>query len=333
MLIQLATLIMTLASAQSTPAQSLKEPSANAMTTALAFVHNLGVPTALVPENDRRLKTQLIESLSKTRGLSQDLIGNCLEKSIFRKYAGDKSLLTLAVMERINQEQTPASRLKLFDKLRTHCDLLSTQFDMISEPQRKPIQDLVEWIKQNHQPGQHLNVIAICTGNTRRSAFTAAMGNLAASYYGLPDIRFASGGTAPDAINPRTITALRDIGFEIEDTGEAAPSIQVGHPNPIYRFRWGRGQETREFSKVYSDAANPQKGYAAILVCTEADEACPSVPGAQARISMPFLDPKVYDGASIETAKYAERRDDIGRCLMCALMQARRQLNQANKNP
>lgn len=303
------------------------------MTTAIAFVQNHGKSTALVPENDRRLKTKLIESLSKTRGLSQDLVGDCFEKSIFRKFASDESPLTPAVMERINNDQTPPSRLKMFDKLRTHCDLLSTQFDMISEPQYKPIQELVQWIVRNYQPGQDLNVIAICTGNTRRSALTAAMGNVAASYYGLPNLHFTSGGTAPDAINPRTITALRDIGMEIHDTGEAAPSRQAGHPNPIYRVRWGTGLETKEFSKIYSDAANPQKGFAAILVCTEADETCPSVPGAGARISMPFLDPKVFDGATIEAAKYAERRDDIGRCLMSALMQARRQLHEANKGP
>ena len=47
------------------------------------------------------------------------------------------------------------------------------------------------------------------------------------------------------------------------------------------------------------------------MVCGEADAACPFVKGAALRVSMPYLDPKIYDGGSLESAKYAERRDDI----------------------
>ena len=37
------------------------------------------------------------------------------------------------------------------------------------------------------------------------------MGNIAAAYYGLPNVRFYSGGTAPSAFNSRTIAALGEI--------------------------------------------------------------------------------------------------------------------------
>ena len=67
-----------------------------------------------------------------------------------------------------------------------------------------------------------------------------------------------------------------------------------------------------EFSKKYTDAHNPQDGFAAILVCSEADTTCPKVAGASARIPVPYLDPKAFDGAPFEAAKYAERRDDDG---------------------
>ncbi len=77
---------------------------------------------------------------------------------------------------------------------------------------------------------------------------------------------------------------------------------------------------------MYSDPANPQSGFAAILVCSEADSDCPTVKGASARIAMPFLDPKIYDGSTFETAKYAERRDDIARTILMAVCQAQRQL-------
>jgi arsenate reductase len=41
---------------------------------------------------------------------------------------------------------------------------------------------------------------------------------------------------------------------------------------------------------------------------------------------MPYLDPKVYDDGAYEIAKYAERRDDIGRLMLSVMMQARGEL-------
>jgi hypothetical protein len=60
------------------------------------------------------------------------------------------------------------------------------------------------------------------------------------------------------------------------------------------------------FSKVYSDACNPQELFAAVMVCSDADQACPIVFGAEERISLPFEDPKDYDGTPEETERYDE---------------------------
>jgi hypothetical protein len=67
------------------------------------------------------------------------------------------------------------------------------------------------------------------------------------------------------------------------------------------------------FSKTYSDPANPAEKFCAIMVCTDADEACPFVPGADLRISMPYDDPKAFDGTPMEEAKYDERCRQIAR--------------------
>jgi hypothetical protein len=152
------------------------------------------------------------------------------------------------------------------------------------------------------------------------------MGNLAAAYYGMPEIRFHSGGTAPTAFNPRTISALKGIGFEVVPTGKEAERGEPKTANPIYRVRWGEGFDTIEFSKHYGDQSNPQAGFAALMVCGEADAACPFVKGASLRVSMPYLDPKIYDDGAYESAKYAERRDDIGRLMLSVMIQARGEL-------
>jgi hypothetical protein len=142
----------------------------------------------------------------------------------------------------------------------------------------------------------------------------------------------------PSAFNSRTVATLKAIGIEIEPTGEEAKRGLDGSPNPLYSIRWGEEtgdsapvMETIEFSKHYGDVSNPQSGFAAIMICSQADSECPMVKGASRRISMPYLDPKMYDDSEYEGAKYAERRDDVGRLMLAVLLKARRQLEADGK--
>ncbi len=129
------------------------------------------------------------------------------------------------------------------------------------------------------------------------------------------------------------MSTLKEIGIEIEPTGREAARGEPQTANPIYRLCWGTpaatGEpplEATEFSKHYDDPANPQHGFAALMVCGEADAACPLVKGSAFRVSMPYLDPKIYDGGSYESAKYAERRDDIARVMLSVMMQAHQRI-------
>lgn len=297
----------------------------NRLVTALRFAHHYARPEALVPGNDRALKVALSAALAKAPGLSAEVAGTFLDRDALRRFTADGPL-SVARMDELLRAREPGSRADMHAKLRAHADLLTTQFDTIDGAHRKPNADLATWIAQNYEPGRPLGLIVMCTANTRRSMLGATMGNVAAAYYGLPGVRFYSGGTDPDAINPRAVATLKEIGVEIEPTGKEAPRGKPNVPNPIYRVSWGKGLETVEFSKKYTDAHNPQRGFASVLVCSEADEACPQVPGASARVPVPYLDPKAFDGAAFEGAKYAERRDDIGRFMLSVLMQARRRL-------
>ena len=251
----------------------------------------------------------------------------------FTKLAGSDDRIGPTEIKEAVDAAVPASRLRLLPKLREHADALSTSFDMIDESHRLAGGKLADWIAKNYRPGQPLDVVAVCTGNSRRSIMGATMGNVAAAYYGMPEIRFHSGGTTPSAFNSRTVGALRDIGVDVEPTGKEAARGEPNTKNPVFGLRWGTRAETgapvletTEFSKHYSDPSNPQQGFAALMVCGEADGACPFVKGAAIRISMPYLDPKIYDGSSFEAAKYAERRDDMGRLMLATMMQARQRL-------
>jgi len=293
----------------------------------LWLAHRYGKPEAVIPEHDQKLKGTLSKALGNERTLTAAGVQGLMDTSTFEKLAGGDGKLDAAEVRKALEADVPDSRKRLSPKIVTHADLLTNSFDMIDEPHREAGEKLAVWIAKNYRPGQPLHVTVVCTGNSRRSILGATMGNVAAVYYGMPEVRFHSGGTAPTAFNPRTVACLKAIGVEAEPTGTEAPRGEPKTANPVYKVRWGRAGEpsleTTEFSKTYSDASNPQSGFAALMVCGEADVACPFVKGASVRISMPYLDPKIYDDSAFEGVKYAERRDDIGRLMLSVMMQVR----------
>jgi arsenate reductase len=290
---------------------------------ALWLIQRHGTPEALALNNDQRVKGILSKALAKDGVISLPELGGLMAPDVFNKLSGSDAKLDAAEIARSLDAATPESRTKLNANLREHADFLTTTFDMIDEPHKQAGAKLAHWIASNYEPGKPLHVTVVCTGNSRRSILGSSMGNLASAYYGMPEIQFHSGGTAPTAFNPRTVASLKAIGFAVEPTGGEAPRGEPKTMNPLYRIRWGDGFEVSEFSKHYGDKANPQAGFAALMVCGEADAECPFVKGASLRVSMPYLDPKIYDDGTFESAKYAERRDDIGRLMLSVMMQAR----------
>jgi len=321
-------------------AASLAGEDPGPLVRALWLVQRHGTADATDARNDQRVKGTLFKALGKDGELTLSELEGLMEPETFKKLAGpDDRLSTIEIFKAVDAS-VPESRERLLPKIRSHVDALTTSFDLIDETHRQAGEKLVDWIVKNFRTGQPLDVITVCTGNSRRSILGATMGNIAGAYYGMPEIRFHSGGTEPTAFNPRTVTALEKIGVEIETTGKEAARKEPRTSNPVYRVRWGspggpdgRSFETTEFSKHYDDASNPQQGFAALMVCGEADAACPFVKGAALRVSMPYLDPKIYDGGVYEAAKYAERRDDMGRLLLSVMMRARQRLVQAKNQP
>ena len=92
---------------------------------------------------------------------------------------------------------------------------------------------------------------------------------------------------------------MEQAGFVIE---------KPGGDNPRYLVTFDeRGPVMECFSKTYDDPVNPTEGFAAIMTCSDADEACPVVSGAALRAPIRYDDPKVADGTPEEAAVYDER--------------------------
>ncbi|MEM9671082.1 MAG: hypothetical protein ACFB15_14955 [Cyclobacteriaceae bacterium] len=53
--------------------------------------------------------------------------------------------------------------------------------------------------------------------------------------------------------------------------------------------------------------------FAAVIVCSDADEACPFNPEADARFFFPYEDPKQHDNTPQESKQYDERFRQIAR--------------------
>lgn len=83
--------------------------------------------------------------------------------------------------------------------------------------------------------------------------------------------------------------------------------------NPVYEVRFAEGiNPVTVFSKAYNDPFNHTKDFAAVMTCSQADEHCPLVSGAAARIALTYDDPKAFDGTPQEAEKYTERAEQIG---------------------
>lgn len=199
------------------------------------------------------------------------------------------------------------------EKIRHYCSTLEREFDQISDDRKALLLQLSAYFSKKYQTNETPKAIVICTHNSRRSHLGQIWLAVGADYFGLPKMETYSGGTEATAFNPRAVAALRRVGFNIEpDDAE--------NSNPHYFIQWKKGMNPYEaFSKIYEEAPNPGIGFAAIMVCTSADEACPTVFGMDIRLAIPFEDPKAFDDTHLEGTKYDERCRQIARELFFVL--------------
>ena len=177
-------------------------------------------------------------------------------------------------------------------------------------PERMALLDeVVAYVNSKASEGEESLLTFICTHNSRRSQMGQLWAAAAAARFGVDGVKTFSGGTEVTAFNARAVAAMERAGFAI-DPGTDLRATESG--NPHYRVTYSQDSPAIEcFSKVYDDPFNPAEGFAALMTCGEADEACPLVFGAAARIALRYVDPKSADGTPQETAAYNERAEQI----------------------
>jgi len=176
----------------------------------------------------------------------------------------------------------------------------------IPEDRKSVLLPLVNYIKNKKENDQAIRLNFICTHNSRRSHLSQIWAQTMAHYFGIPKVCCYSGGTEATALFPKVAETLMVQGFHIQ--------MLSTQENPVYAIKYDDNEEAIVcFSKCYDDSFNPATGFAAIMTCNSADEACPMVIGAEARFPIKYDDPKAFDGTELQTAKYAERSLEIAR--------------------
>jgi arsenate reductase len=183
------------------------------------------------------------------------------------------------------------------------CHQLTSRLNEIPENRRRLLNPLVEYIVTKVNQNEPVRLVYICTHNSRRSHLGQIWSAVAADYWGIEGIQTFSGGTEATAFHPHAIRALQSDGFVVEKMSDGL--------NPIYRVEYAAGRELECFSKVYHHPSNPNRQFAAVMTCSDAEENCPFIPGVEFRIGTTYDDPKASDGTPHEAAVYLERSHQI----------------------
>jgi len=167
--------------------------------------------------------------------------------------------------------------------------------------ERKTIlQPLIAFIQDKINEQKEIRLNLICTHNSRRSHLSQVWAQTASAYFNIKNVFCYSGGTEATAMFPIVAKTLENQGFKIKTISEGS--------NPVYTIKYTKNEHPIiGFSKTYDDAFNPESEFAAIMTCSQADEGCPFIAGAEKRIPITFEDPKAFDNTTLQAEKYEER--------------------------
>ena len=203
--------------------------------------------------------------------------------------------------------------IEIYPALDAYLNGLLPEVSQISKERKVTLDKLVAYISRKQSENKPVQLTFICTHNSRRSHISQVWAATAALFFGQKQVLTFSGGTEATAFNPRAVSALERAGFQIHNPGGENPRYQVSfsaqHPPLVC------------FSKVFDAPENPPTQFAAIMTCSDADENCPFIPGAEFRLPLTYDDPKEADGTAYEESRYDERVRQIGVELMYVFQQ------------
>jgi len=194
----------------------------------------------------------------------------------------------------------------MYKSIKAYCAGLIKEFGIISEERKLLLEKIAAYIIEKRKQDKPINLVYICTHNSRRSHFGQIWAQVAANYYNVQHVATFSGGTEATAFHVNAINAIKRIGFVVKSINR--------QNNSIYHILFDDNETPIVcFSKVYDDPENPKKEFAAIMTCSDAEENCPFIPGVELRIGTTYDDPKAFDTTPQQDEIYDERCRQIAR--------------------
>lgn len=179
------------------------------------------------------------------------------------------------------------------------------------------LQPLADYIQFKVDADLEVRLNFICTHNSRRSHFSQVWAQIMAAHFGVHNVFAYSGGTEATDMFPLVVEILKEQGLEIMPLSEGR--------NPIYAMKYGHNAlPIIGFSKTYDHFFNPASDFAAIMTCSQADEGCPFIAGAEKRFPITYEDPKVFDDTLQQSEKYRERSLQIATELLYIFSEIRK---------
>ncbi len=176
----------------------------------------------------------------------------------------------------------------------------SLDIHSIPEERKAILHFLTDYIQSKVQQNEEVRLNFICTHNSRRSHLSQVWAQVMAAFFDIPKVYSYSGGTEATAMFSIVSETLKKQGFEIETLSEGN--------NPVYAIAFDENSHpVVGFSKTFDNPFNPVSGFAAIMTCSQADEGCPFIAGAEKRIPITYDDPKAFDNTPQQVEKYCER--------------------------
>ena len=191
----------------------------------------------------------------------------------------------------------------MFRNIHDYCASLIRQFDTIPSHRQTLLQELSDYIATQIAMQKDINLLFVCTHNSRRSHFGQIWAAVAADFFDVQAVHAFSGGTESTCFNENAIEALRSLGFDINATTDTN--------NPVYHVIFSENQTITCFSKCYDDNVNPHANFAAIMTCSDAEQNCPVIFGADKRIGICYDDPKAFDNTPMQETAYHARCEQI----------------------
>lgn len=191
----------------------------------------------------------------------------------------------------------------MFEQIHSNLSSLTANFDSIPQKRKELLETIANYIRSKKDKNEAINLMFVCTHNSRRSHFGQIAAALAADFYGIKNVHVFSGGTEATAFNPNAIKAVEQFGLKTKKISDGS--------NPHYEVYFSDNNKTICFSKVYNNDFNPNKNFAAIMTCGDAEENCPFIPRVELRIATTYEDPKRSDGTLLQEQTYLERFKQI----------------------